>query len=217
MAVVAVLCDMGLTYTQIRGIICPVLHTIPDPNNWTEVPNVRDEVIGLVQGCDWFRIYDICEAAHQYLRDEALALRRPGQRDLPADEFVNRLNELFDELGIGWQMIDGRIVTRGAEEFERVVNEAVARVEEAGHRTPKQELEEARRDLSRRPDADITGTIQHCMAALECTARIVSGDDHATLGEIIQRRAAALGIPRPLDNAIEKNVGLLFRDGQTPP
>jgi hypothetical protein len=180
LGLIAALHDMGLSYTQIREIICPVLHAIPDRNNWTEVPNVRNEVIELVQGCEWFRVYDICEAAYRYLREEGRALHRYDQENTPADEFTGRVNELFEELGIGWQMIEGRIVTRGPEEFEHAVNEAVPRVEEAGYRTPKQELEEARRDLSRRPEPDITGTIQHCMAALECTARIVSGDEHAS-------------------------------------
>lgn len=118
-----------------------------------------------------------------------------------------RVNELFLEEGIGWQMIDGQIVTRGPEEFERAVGEAVARAEAAGLQTTKGELEEARRDLSRRPEPDITGTIQHCMAALECAARSLSGDERATLGEIIGRRAAELGIPRPPDAAIERIWG----------
>ena len=220
---VQILRDMGLTYHQMRDIICPVLRVFPDPNNWTEVPNVRDEVVGLVRNCEWYRVYDICEAASRYLHECGLAVACDYQNE-PAqfDEFSRRLNELFEEHGIGWQMIEGRIVTRGPEEFEHAVNEAVARVGEAGHQTPKRELEEARRDLSRRPDPDITGTIQHCMAALECTARVVSGDERATLGEIIQRRAAELGIPRPLDNAIERMWGYAsemarhLREGRVP-
>lgn len=219
---IALLGGLDLTYSQMREIICPVLHTVPDPNNWTEIPNVRDEVIGLVQGCEWFRVYDICEAAFRYLRNEGLALHRMERELPPVDEFSQRVNELLEELGIGWQLQDGQIVTRGPREFERAVNEAVARVEEAGHRTPKQELDEARRDLSRRPEPDITGTIQHCIAALECIARIVLGDDRATLGEIIQRRAGELGIPRPLDNAIERMWGYAsemarhLREGRVP-
>ncbi len=205
---IQILLDMGLDYRQMREIICPVLHAFPDANNWSEIPNVCDEVIGLLQGCHWYRVYDICEVASRYLHEHGLAMvidydNEPAERD----EFSRRLNELFEEHGIGWQMIDGHIVVRGPEEFEHAVNDAVARLEEGGHRTPKQELDEARRDLSRRPEPDITGTVQHCMAALECTARIVSGDGRATLGEIIQRHAATIGIPRPLDNAIEKMWG----------
>jgi hypothetical protein len=219
-ALIVTLHDLGLTYTQIRAIVCPVLRRLPDPNNWSEVPNVRDEVAELVMGCEWFRVYDICEAAHRYLRNEGPGIRDYAQE--PADDLNTRLNELFEELGIGWQMADGQIVTRGPEEFERAVQEAVERVEEAGHQTPRRELEEARRDLSRRPEPDITGTVQHCMAALECTARLVSGDERATLGDIIQRHAARIGIPRPLDNAIERMWGYAsemarhVREGRVP-
>jgi len=220
---ITVLREMGLSYSQMRELICPILQVFPNLNNWSDVPNIRDEVIGLVRNCEWYRVYDICEAASRYIHQHGLAMvidygNEPAERD----EFSRRLNELFEEHGIGWQMIDGQIVTRGPEEFERAVNQAVARVEETGHQTPKRELEEARQDLSRRPNPDITGTIQHCMAALECIARILSGDERATLGEIIQRRALELGIPRPLDNAIEKmwgyasEMGRHLREGRVP-
>ena len=207
----AILREMGLSYSDVREVICPVLHTFPDPNNWSEIPNVRDEVIEHIQGCDWYRVYDICEAMHRHL-----------SRSGDGEEFTERLNHIFVEEGIGWQMVNGEIVTRGPAEFEHAVAEAVARVEEAGYQTVRRELEEARRDLSRRPEPDITGTVQHCMAALECTARTVSGDERATLGEIIARHAAELEIPPPLDNAIERMWGYAsemarhLREGRVP-
>jgi hypothetical protein len=137
-------------------------------------------------------------------------------------EFAERLNALFEDLGIGWQTIDGQIVTRGDQEFERVVAQAAFQIEAAGLRTAKTELEEARADLSRRPEPDITGTVQHCMAALECVARVVSHDERATLGEIIQRHGADIGIPKPLDAAIDKMWGYAsemarhLREGRVP-
>src|SRR5713101_2971668 len=137
-----------------------------------------------------------CEAIHTHL---SLLGREK--------EFSDHLNRLFEEHGIGWKIVRGEITTRGTEAFERAVARATARAKKAGYETPETELEEARRDLSRRPKPDITGTIQHCMAALECTARIVSGNERATLGEIIARHAAKLSIPRPLDDAIQKAWG----------
>src|SRR5438552_901413 len=125
------------------------------------------------------------EAAYRYLTSHGLKAT-----------FATRINGVFEEEGIGWQMVDGQVVTRGPGEFERAVAQAAAALEAAGHQTPKRELDEARRDLSRRPEPDVTGTIQHCMAALECTARILAHDPRATLGEIVHRRSAALGMPR---------------------
>jgi hypothetical protein len=187
---------MGHSYTSMRELICPVLHKFPNHNNWSEIPNVRDEVRDLLEGCDWFRIYDIAEVAYRsFIR---------GNRER---EFATRLNALFEDLGIGWQMVDGNIVTRENQDFETAVAHADEHIEAAGMRTSKMELDEARADLSRRPEPDITGTVQQCMAALECVARQFSGDEQATLGPIIQRHAAALGIPKPSDGGIEKMWG----------
>lgn len=203
--------EIGLTYTEIRTLACHALRRVPDPQNWTEVPDVRDEVTAYIQECPWYSVYDIVEATYRLL----------VPRDLAAG-FSDRINDLFQEEGIGWQLIEGQIVTRGPAEFEHAVKVAAAEADRAGYQAARRELEEARRDLSRRPEPDITGTIQHCMAALECTARAVSGDEQATLGEIMDRRAADIGIPRPLDNAIKKMWGYAsevarhVREGRVP-
>src|SRR5713226_138744 len=67
---IAMLHELGFTYNQMREIICPVLHRFANPNNWSEIPNVRGEVISLVQGCEWYRLYDICEAVYRYLQEQ---------------------------------------------------------------------------------------------------------------------------------------------------
>lgn len=208
---VGILMDMGHSYTSMRELICPVLHEFPDPSNWSEIPNVRDEVVSLIENCEWFRVYDIAEVAYRSFIEQ--------RREI---EFAEHLNALFEDLGIGWQMVDGIIVTRGDEEFERSVAEANVHIELAGMQTAKSELNEARADLSRRPHPDITGTIQHCVAALECVAREVSGDQRATLGAILQRHGSAMGIPRPLDTGIGQMWGYAsemarhLREGREP-
>lgn len=203
--------DLGLSYGNLREVVCRVLHRFPDAGNWSEIPNIRDEVTDLIRECEWYHVYDVAEALHRYLD-----ARQHG------DEFAARLNRLFEEEGIGWQMQNGHIVTRGAEEFEHAVGAAVQALGDANFATAQRELEEARRDLSRRPEPDITGTVQHCMAALEATARVLSNEPRATLGDIINRRAEELGLPRPLDNALERmwgyasEMGRHLREGRNP-
>jgi hypothetical protein len=97
------------------------------------------------------------------------------------------------------------IEVRGSETFEESVNSAVGQLATCGCVTAQNELHEAIRDLSRRPNPDITGAMQHSMAALECVARKVCGEGKATLGEIIKRYNGI--IPRPLDGAISKAWG----------
>jgi hypothetical protein len=205
--------ELGMTYHELREVVCTALRRFPDTSNWSEVPNVRDEVVELVRSCEWYHVYDFAEGLYQYL-----LARRRGEEE----EFEQRLNALFQQEGIGWQVVVGQIVTRGAEEFEHAVGAAVAQLGDANLHTARSELQEARRDLSRRPEPDITGTVQHCMAALEATARVLVGDPRATLGEILGHRAANLGIPRPLDSALEQmwgyasEMGRHLREGRNP-
>lgn len=203
--------DLGASYSDIRAVVCRVLHRFPDPSNWSETPNIRDEVIDLLQNCEWYRVYDVAEALFEHFS----RLQRH-------EEFTQRLNTLLQEEGIGWQMAGGQIVTRGAAEFENAVAGAVQQLGNADMLTAKNELEEARRDLSRRPQPDITGTVQHCMAALEATARSLANEPRATLGELLARQAPALGIPPPLDRALDRmwgfasEMGRHLREGRVP-
>jgi hypothetical protein len=124
-------------------------------------------------------------------------------------DFERRLNLLFYEHGVGWQMKNGVIVARGSEPFELATRDAAQIMRDAGTPTAANELHEALRDISRRPSADVTGAIQHAMAALECVAREVDGTTD-TLGKIIGR----LSFPPPLDTALHKLWGFASEQGR---
>jgi hypothetical protein len=115
------------------------------------------------------------------------------------------LSAFFIEEGIGWQFINGQVITRGTEAFEALVTEAGAALEAAERPTAAKHLHEAVQDLSRRPDADLPGAVYHAMGALECVARDITGDAKATLGEVIKRNPGLL--PKPLDNALSQIWG----------
>ena len=192
--------EIGYEPSTIRNLICSILHVRPDPNNWSEYPNIWGEAQNLVYGCDWFKFYDFLEEMYRSLANHAT---HNAQERMT--HFQEALNEFFIDEGIGWQMIDGEIVTRGTETFESNVQGAVAVLEAAGRVTARDEIHEALVDLSRRPEADLTGAVQHAMAALECVARDVCGDEHATLGEVIKRYPGT--IPKPLDESVSKAWG----------
>ena len=209
--------ELGLGPDGLRDIICSILHVRPDPSNWSEYPNIWSEVEGLVYGCDWFRVYDFIEQVHERLARPRSISKSPQR----ATEFENSLNEFLAEEGIGWQLTtDSEIVTRGTEAFEAGVHEAVAALEAAGRKTAQGEIHQALADLSRRPEPDLTGAIQHAMAALECVARDAAGDPKATLGDILKRYPDL--IPKPLDTAVEKawgyasEMGRHIREGREP-
>ena len=203
--------DAEMTPSTLREVVCRVLLCAPDTNNWSDYPNIWEEVQRLVLKCPWFRVYDIAEAVYT-----ALVRRSPGT----ASRFAESLNEHFRERGVGWQLVDGRIETRGPEAFEASVREARQALDSAGFPTASNEIHEALLDLSRRPEPDITGAIQHSMAALEAVARRACGDEKATLGDIMKRNQGLL--PRPLDVVVEKvwgyasEMGRHLREGRAP-
>lgn len=193
--------SLGLAPTMARIEVCGALLVRPNPDNWSEYPNVSREVDDLVAGAAWHRVYDIAERFYDKLSSID---SDKGQ------EFQTRLNEFFHEHGVGWEMIEGRIVARGSEIFGQVSTTAVDALNATGRKTSAQEIHEALRDLSRRPHADVTGAIQHAMAALECVARDVTNQQTKTLGQLIP----ILDLPKPLDIAIEKLWGFASEQGR---
>ena len=168
---------------------------------------IRDEVRGHVYNCEWFQVYDIIEAiwAHFHKQDEQ------SFEEEKAPTFEKELNDFFVRRGIGWQLVDGLIVTRGAEAFERAVRTARATLEAGKRPTARTHIDESLGALSRRPSPNLPGAIYHAMGCLECVARDIAGDKKATLGDILKKHPGLL--PRPLDKAIEQMWGSCFERG----
>jgi AbiJ N-terminal domain 4 len=162
--------DLGLRPNAFRDVVCSVLEERPDRSNWSEYPNIWGEVEGHVFHCEWFLVYDIIEriCSHFQCWDDA-----HGGSEEKAREFADALNDFFVRKGIGWQVLNGEIVTRGPEAFEEVVETARTTLEDAGRPTAARHIHDARQALSRRPLPDLPGAAYHSVESLECVARDV--------------------------------------------
>ncbi len=189
--------DVGFSPKPLRRLVCQVLFVAPNRNNWSESPNIEDEVSELLGDCEWYKIYDIIESIYNDLSNRGL-----GDK---AEKFSCNINKFFLQNGIGWQLVDGQVISRGPEAFEAAVVSASKTLEESGRVTASLEIHEALLDLSRRPKPDLTGALHHAMASLECVARDVTGNQKATLGELTKKHFALF--PPPLDQAVEKAWG----------
>lgn len=214
--------EAGLTPRSLRALVCKTLFIAPDANNWSEYPNIDGEVRRLLDDARWHEVYDIIEAAAavlpptmQFMPDRPGAAPRQGGYAF----FEDRLNRLFRKRGIGWQLIDKQIAYRGTEAVAMALRGVDELVRETGRPTAASELHQAIADLGRRPAADITGAIQHAMAALECAARDHVGS-RDTLGQLVQRNPQLF--PPPLDTVVIKawgytsNVGRHLIEGHPP-
>ena len=208
---------VGLGPRGVRTVLCELLFRAPDRQNWTEYPNIDDEVHRLLRECAWFEVYDAIEKLYAQFR--LPQFYRAAGSSSTALEFETEINRYFRRNGIGWQLVDGAVELRGSEAFELAIRQGREELYAQGRHTASQELHEAIQDLSRRPSPEITGAIQHAMAALECVARDKCATKD-TLGDLIRRNPSLF--PKPVDLIIEKawgwtsNYGRHLQEGQSP-
>lgn len=204
-------CAAGYSEHDLRRLAFEVLRVPADPDAWSP-PYVGADVRNRLDACDWFQVYDVIEV-----------LCTDTTSSMPATDpsgFARNMNWYFRANGIGWQIVDGKVEVRGAGLLERDLRGALSELEATRRDTAFGELTEAVRDLSRRPDPDLTGAIQHAATAMECVARDVVGNSNATLGDILKRHDRL--IPKPLDAGVGKVWGYAsdrarhMREGETP-
>lgn len=205
--------EAGMTPRALRALVCRVLFLAPDANNWSEYPNIDNEVRGILDDAHWYEVYDVIEAIAAELPQNMNFVPHPGAepRRVGYAHLEYRLNLLFRKRGIGWQLSNKQIEFRGTEAVETALRGVFELVRDTGRATTASELHHAITDLGRRPNPGITGAIQHAMAALECAAR-----DHAgsrdTLGQLVQRHPQMF--PPPLDTVVAKAWGYTSNFGR---
>lgn len=203
--------EAGLDPHRLRKIVCRLLRVREDPNNWSAYPNVDYEVRNHLDSCQWYEVYDIIEAIYADLFRDSLRYARHGESQ-SSQNFAGELNKYFMKKGIGWQLVGGEVRVRGEQSFEDTLTGATTVLSESGRPTAAKEIRQALHDLSRRPEADLTGALQHGLAAVECVMRDVTGDQKATLGSLLSRYKGI--IPAPLDQAVEKIWGFASEQGR---
>ena len=184
---------------KIRSYVCLVTKEAEDPGNWAENDFMKSEIQSIIDYCPWYRVYDIIE----YFYEKLLANKQ---------EFEKDINDYFVEKGIGWKLTNGIIETRGDGVFEQKIVEVTDILDKAKLNTSRNEIFEALKDLSTRPNPDITGSIQHSVAALECLCREITGDKQATLGKLIHNNPDI--VPKPLNNVIKEIFGFASEQGR---
>jgi hypothetical protein len=194
-----------------RSVLCGLLLESQNSGNFSEFPNIDEEVRGLLAGAEWFHVYDFIEAICYQLEHPG-GFAGFGMMQNEMDQFANKLNNAFHRKGVGWQLVDGRIEIRGEESFESSVRAAIKVTEETGREVACRQLHEALSDLSKRPSPHTEGAIYHAMAALECVAKDVTGETKSTLGEWVKNNPNAF--PQPIGGAIEKLWGYSSQYGR---
>jgi hypothetical protein len=193
--------ECGIKSGDLRSIVCKQLKKRPDSNNWSPI-NVDNEVYDLIDKCQWYEVYDILEKICYYF---------DNTNYVSDNEFESEINELFLMQGIGWKLVDGKVTFRGDEGLDSILTKAVAAENQQEHYTAARELHEAIKDLSGRPNPDLTGAVTHAIASLECVARDVTNSKQ-TMGDWLKSNQNAF--PKPLDQCIDKLYGFASNHGR---
>ena len=157
--------NYGLGLKKIREVVCLASKQAPDSSQWGENDFMKSEIEEKMRSSFWPYIYDLIEMFYD-------KLNAPEKKD-----FSDSINEYFLIHGIGWKLCEGSIEYRGEDIFENDLKLAQEALKQRHLNDSKREIVEAIKDMSRKPDPDTTGAIQHSIAALECVCRKISGDE----------------------------------------
>jgi len=187
---------------RLRNLCCEVLNVRP-PSGALRGYVAFNDAQQLIYECEWFHFYGIVEELSQLLRNEdrrAAQFARAPQKDA---RFADSMNDAFVKWGVGWQLVDGKIVTRGGEAFESTVKTAVAVLEVDDKPTAASHLRFAISALSARPKANTSGAVAHATSAVECVLGEITGET-MTLGKYLDK------YPDLVHPALKKGVNGIY-------
>jgi hypothetical protein len=155
-----------------------------------------EEVEAALGSCRWYEVYAVVEEVHHLLASRS----RPD-----AEQFAHLVNALLKEKGVGWELRDGKLEYRGDLTLHQALDIAQELLDGSKRTTALTELQEALRDIRRLPVPEVTGAVQHSIAALECLARDLVGDQNLTLGKLVKKYGSLM--PTALANVVDKAYG----------
>ena len=85
------------TPSQQRVILCKAMRVQPDPDNWSDYPNIDLEVAELLFANPWYKFMDVLERLPIYL----------DQPD--RSQYFELMNQLFADEGLGYRFEAGKI------------------------------------------------------------------------------------------------------------
>jgi hypothetical protein len=179
--------ELGFEPARLRRFVAQRTGVVPENNHGSDSA-LWAQVTSAVKSCQWFHVYDIIEDIYKWLeKDDEENLRVGGLGDEPlAHRYTEALNELFLNHNIGWQLVNGQIVTRGNEGFHEAVETATSQLNENRRPTAASHIQSAVKALSARPKPNTPGAVSHATNAVECLLHDITGQA-MTLGKYLDK------------------------------
>jgi AbiJ N-terminal domain 4 len=159
----------------------------------------------------WYELFSLIEHVFEMLKTEDRrtlakfsASVLPALLDQRAPEFLNEINDLFSHEGVGWLLDgEGKIVTRGDENFTESLERSISTLSDTGRPTAAQHLKSSRAALSERPVPNTAGAVSQATSAVECVLHDITGES-MTLGKYLS------AYPNLFHPALRKGLGGIY-------
>jgi len=152
-----------------RVIICKALRRRPDPNNWSEYPNINDEVDDLIHGLEWYEFYDMCEKIARLEEIKEIGYVSGSYQSI----FAYNLNQLLEEENVGYKMVDSYIEKVGSQEFREAVEAALDSLKNPRYKAPLGQFKKALGFRNQLPP-DYANAVKEAVNAIEGTLQIAT-------------------------------------------
>ena len=178
-----------------RRILCKALRIIPDQGNWSEHPNIEDEVVGLLETEPWYKFFDALERICRFL---------PARR---VETYCEKMNALFAEEQIGYRFESGNIVRVGTEEFHVAVTGARHALKDERFAEPRRQFERANEFRNNLPP-DWANAIKEAVNSVEGILQVIYQRHGVALSTIVSQ-----DLPGELPGGIKKLFRSLYSQG----
>jgi hypothetical protein len=189
--------QLDFSWFFLEKILCLALK---EPSQGSEHDyQLRKEVGYRLGACDWFKVYDFIQVLYDHID------KHDGEyHQHRGSEFTALMNSYFVEKGIGWQLVNGKVITRGGEAFEGTVKTAIGVLKEVGRPTAASHLHNAIVALSVRPNPNTAGAVSHATSAVECVLGDVTTQSGMTFSEYLKQH------PNLFHGALSKGLDRLY-------
>jgi AbiJ N-terminal domain 4 len=144
------------------------------------------EIKRVLLGCEWFQLFDLIEDIFQQLDFYDTEHRTDPEEESQSYPFQNIINGYFVHAGIGWRLVDGKVMARGDAAFEHTVQVAETELKSGGRTTAAECIEDAIRNLSFRPKPRLGAAVSRAMNSMECVLHDITGENKMGLGDYLQ-------------------------------
>ena len=178
-----------------RGVLCKVLRIPPDLGNWTEYPNVDNEVIDLLTTTSWYKFFDALERIPRHLQPHDHAI------------YFDEVNSLLAEEMVGYRFESGHLVRVGTEEFHTAVAAVQTALQDQRFVEPRRQFNRAYEFRNSFPP-DWANAIKEAVNSVEGVLQVVYDRPGVALPAIVSDN-----LPSDLPGGIKRLFGSLYSQG----